>query len=93
MPGLDRGTTMFHTVCQAEGAVDGRPEVAQGHGLGGAPAPTRTGTGHANDTIRVSRRTWLRGATALAGSALGAPALTGFPAVRRTSASPSSTSR
>ena len=38
-------------------------------------------TAQANDTIRVSRRTWLRGATALAGAALGAPALTGFPAV------------
>ena len=40
-------------------------------------------TGQANDTtIRGGRRTWFRGATALVGTALGAPALTGFPAVR-----------
>src|SRR5215510_7872673 len=37
--------------------------------------------GTPNDSIRVSRRTWLRGATTLAGAALGGPALTGFPAV------------
>jgi putative spermidine/putrescine transport system substrate-binding protein len=37
-------------------------------------------TGQSHDT-RIGRRTWLRGATALTAAALGAPTLTGFPAV------------
>src|SRR5262245_23594858 len=52
-----------------------------GHARGALQEGDPDMTAQPPQSSRVTRRTWLRGATALAGAALGAPALNGFPAV------------
>src|SRR5262252_6212424 len=62
-------------------ALDTRDEPA----LDTRETPVQEGdpdmTAQRPQSSRVTRRAWLRGAPALAGAALGAPALNGFPAV------------